>query len=230
MKLFTLQKGLVGHWKLSEESFNPTTNRFTESALQNHGIGNGTQLGGSPTFQADHMGQLLQASPFNGTDDYIDCGNDSSLELVNFTISAWIKKDAVISLYNFIVRHMNTGSGTSGYGLLISNNNIELWLGSSASFFGRIIVLNQVVENNWHHIVGTWDGTTAKIYNNNVEVKSEIPVGTINDWTGNLVMGSDYDATFFFDGTIDEVRLYNRALSADEITLLYKSYHPGVRI
>lgn len=230
MKLSTRQKGLVGHWKLSESSFNPATKRFTDSALQNHGIGNGTQLGGSPTFQTDHMGQLLQASPFNGTDDYIDCGNDSSLKMTAaLTMSAWIKPTALNQWSGIIGKGQMFGSsGNYEYYMGITNTN-QFYSSISDGVASRTLVRETFGAqiDTWYHHVITWNKPNWVAYVDGEILDSGTTDYTIHDQNFDIEISDD---VYTFEGNIDETRIYNRALSQDEITLLYESYHPGVRI
>ncbi|MCK4553441.1 LamG domain-containing protein, partial [Candidatus Parcubacteria bacterium] len=81
-------------------------------------------------------------------------------------------------------------------------------------------------DNEWHHIVGSYDGTTMKVYidgvleDTNTDFSGNLPTNS-----GNVRIGADYQTTAanFFDGLIDEARIYNRALSADEIGELYRA-------
>ena len=87
-----LQKGLIAHFPLDKESFNPNTRRFTDkSAFCNHGIGS-TSISGSSIFQNDHMDKTNRATQFNGLDRNINCSSGASLDIDNneFSLSAWI--------------------------------------------------------------------------------------------------------------------------------------------
>jgi hypothetical protein len=74
-----------------------------------------------------------------------------------------------------------------------------------------------VTTNIWTHLAGTYDGATLRLYVNGVQVSSRSPSGPIAVSTNPLQMGGDSIYGQYFQGRIDEVRVYNRALSATEI-------------
>lgn len=208
----SLSKGLVGHWRLDKESFNPDTKRFTDlSAYSNHGTGYGTKLGSAdPGFVADRMGQLERACPFGGVDDYIDCGSLGGFK----TASIWIKL-GTRSGFDFYIGHdsfrlfadssgiLKLGDGSGN--LAISSINIDDYIGI------------------WSHIIGISNGTNSKLYFNDVDVTVSsdlldvVPDNPFN--IGRWVGGINY---VYSD--MAEVYLWNRGLSSQERTLLYESY------
>ena len=230
MKISSLEKGKVLHLPLDKISYDSATHRFTDkSAYSNHGIGHGTQLGGSPTFVADHMGQLLRAAPFNGIDDYVDCGNDSSLDITEaITVSAWVKPIAATAWDSMVAKH----SADEGFYLLFDI------LGQKVIFVVKVGGASKTAYSNaaipidsWTHLVGSYDNSRVRIYVNGIEQSDGTDIsGNINTTTNNLIIGRNYNSTEYFNGGIADARVYNRALSTDEISLLYNSYRSGVRI
>ena len=71
----------------------------------------------------------------------------------------------------------------------------------------------------WHHYILTYDGTIAKLYLDGRELCSEAHTGTIVDVTNNLLIGKD------FDGQIDEIRMYNKALTPEELFKNFELWH-----
>ena len=225
-KLGTLQKGLVLHLPLDEQSFNPATKRFTDkSAYNNHGIGNGTQLGSAtPGFQADRMGQANRAAPFNGTDDYISCGNVVSLKPTEtVTIEAWVKVNE--SKIQFIGGTGNTA--TQGYFIHWEAGRYTFNLGNGTVRAQAIGPSHPLLVRI--HTVGTYDGANIRMYTNGV-LRDTVGITGAIDYTGiyNTYIGqmSSLHPDRYLNGSIAEVRIYNRALSQQEITLLYESYRP----
>jgi len=227
MKIGKLQKGLVGHWSLDEQSYNPATKRFTDlSAYCNHGTS-----ANAAVFGADRMGQANRAMVFNGTNDYIDCGNDASLNITNaITLTSWFKPK-IIGNVGIITKRASAVSN-SAYSLLVddvfrANIHITHNGGTTAKVMGD--VLTDV--NIWYNITGTFDGEYLKLYQDNVLVDTLYTPGIIFTSTTNAVIGAvNSPVAGFLNGSILESRIYNRALTAEEITLLYESYRPKVMI
>jgi hypothetical protein len=87
IKLSSLNKGLVGHWTMSQDSLKGSL-LADKTPYENDGTIYGA------TFTTDRKGQANKAMSFNGVDDYIDCGNNESLDITGaITMSAWIKID-----------------------------------------------------------------------------------------------------------------------------------------
>ena len=85
--------------------------------------------------------------------------------------------------------------------------------GSNANAFGTA----GLTTNTWTHVAGTYDGTTLRLYVNGVQVGSQAKTGSMPVSANPLQIGGDSIYGQYFPGSIDEVRVYNRALSATEI-------------
>jgi hypothetical protein len=92
--------------------------------------------------------------------------------------------------------------------------NYTFWL-DSGSGYTAVSAVGSVEINTWQHVTGTWDGTTMRIYVNGVLTNSAAKTGTIPSKTTSFSIGSNFSERF--DGDIDEVRLWNKALSAIDI-------------
>jgi hypothetical protein len=161
---------------------------------------------------------------FDGVNDYIDSGNDSSLNITEaITIEAWIKANPPSSDRSFITKTnsgggyevVSRGTGRIGFVGRDVSNNIIISLNSTVGVF----------DNSWKHVVITYDGTTVTHYANAIENGT---VGTTNILVASnnsLLFGKDIiRGNRFFNGIIDEVRIYNRALSPTEILNNYNGY------
>jgi hypothetical protein len=192
---YTQPPGLVGYWKLDEGL---GTTAYDSSDYNNHGI----VYGASWT-----SGKVNSALSFDGVDDYVDCGADASLmPTTAITLEAWFKASDV-NTYATIVSTFYY----EGYFLRINpNGGIEFAPGICCSPPGTI------QPGVWYHVVGTFDGTTSRIYVNGELVGSQ-GSGYLAYTGQSLRIGNNPTTGLWFNGIIDEVRIYNRALSQEEI-------------
>jgi hypothetical protein len=197
------QGTLVAHYTFSG-------NTADSSGNGNNGINNGAVLA------ADRFGKANKAYDFNGTNAYVNCGNAGSLNMNNaLTLSAWIKPRSVSD-----GRVISKWGLSSGYEMDLYNQNVEFGFNQSSFVSANISYL----LNTWIHVVGSYDGTTVKLYVNGALKSTYGPYSTtIVNSTYNLLIGEMANmATSYFNGLIDDVRIYNRALRAGEIDTLYK--------
>ena len=168
---------------------------------------------------------------FDGEDDYVDCGNDASLKITgsSITLSAWIRADnfSTYSWDNTIIDFHN--DLMSGYGLRCGGSGILSFnLGNGISWYEITSSANALSTGEWYFVVGTYDGSTQRIYINGTQVSFiarslSIAANTTSDF---YIGESDYYPGRRFDGRIDEVAVWNTALSASAITALYNSGTP----
>ena len=216
--------GLVGRWRLDE-----TTGT---TAIDSSVFGNSGTLTGGFTFDASRepIGRKGSALIFDGTDDYVLVPHASELQITDaLTISAWIKGNTWDSgtTVNTIVRK---GEGNpNNYQLAIADGQVTFFLDDYDDYGYRgDTVLD---TDTWYHVTGTWDGANAIIYVNGVmdhasSYAHSAPIGTD---TRDLYLGGRA-SNDLFHGTLDDIRIYNRALCADEILELYSSGDFGLRI
>jgi len=163
-------------------------------------------------------GKYGNALTFDGTSALVTVKNSPSLQLnTAMTLEAWVNPSMVSSVYRDVIYKGNdnyylegttvTGSGVPGVGGTFgaAHNDVVL--------FGPVAL----TLNTWTHLAATYDGTTARLYINGTQAASQAQTGAIATSTKSLQIGGDSIYGQFFQGTIDEVRIYNRALSASEI-------------
>ncbi|MDC0188393.1 Ig-like domain-containing protein [bacterium] len=151
---------------------------------------------------------------FDGNGDYLEY-NTSIPSLSRYTITLWAKPDST-GTYEAMFASYNDAS--FGFQIdLDSSNNFHIRKASSS---GGNITLNSATLGSWTFIAFTYDGTESKCY-----INSESPVsdsGGTNEF--NLFrMGRNRNGNTYFKGSIDELRIYNRALSANEIQAIYSN-------
>jgi hypothetical protein len=151
--------------------------------------------------------------------------NPNALKVTLFSIEAWFKTAASVTfqqIYRWRMYGIMLGvpawSGEVGkVEVAFYNSNAILYRASSTSTFN---------DNQWHHAVGTFDGSNLRIYvDGNLQGSLVTTTQVYYPATGAAAIGRDGDNnTGYFSGLIDEVRIYNRALTADEVTDLYNNY------
>ncbi|MFW0837850.1 MAG: LamG domain-containing protein [Candidatus Komeilibacteria bacterium] len=175
----------------------------------NHGIVHGATVGSDSTS-------------FDGTDDYIQIPSNSNLDLQYVSVSAWVKyaTGGII-----IVNKYNTQPGTyTLYKDSITNKfSFHVRLDGSEET-QRKAEANDVVDTEWHHVVGTYDGSIVKLYVDYILQDTIDSTSGVIDIDNSNILGIGYrpvNDDQFWNGQIKDVRIYNRALSADEVKLLY---------
>ncbi|MFC1756463.1 LamG domain-containing protein, partial [Patescibacteria group bacterium] len=170
------------------------------------------------------IGKTGQALNFNGTDEYINVSDDTNLNITgNITVSTWFKADSIANWESLVGKIDGTDNWNRGYLIYYNTGNLNFYVTQFGANNASKAFTN---DNEWHHVVGVYDGTNVRIFVDNVEGTADPYTGSIN-MTGTVdfrigcsSQGSSTPA-YFFDGSLDEVRVYNRALTDDEINQLY---------
>ncbi len=212
--------GSVGYWKLDEST---GTVAYDSSAYGN----TGTLMNG-PTWTSGRFGNGLQ---FDGTNDYVNPGNSVSFNIINaLTISVWVNSQNTQTCTGgtYILRIEKGNPTVSGgsYGLWWHSCNVLYFYVREPDDSGYVTqdVHPSIGRNDWHHIAATFDGSTQteSVYVDGVlQASSNVGISSIYpSLTTNFVFG--YGSTgYFFNGTIDEVAIWNRALTSQEILKIY---------
>jgi fibronectin type 3 domain-containing protein len=218
MEISTTASDLAGWWKFDET--NGTT--AADSSVGGH---NGT-LQSSASWGA---GTISNAVQLDGTSSgYVDMGDGVVSTLNDFTISTWVKVNTNANW----ARLFDFGSGTSYYMFLtpqsgsstiryaIKNNGGEQQINGPSALSAGV----------WHHVAVTLSGTTGKMYVDGVAVGTNSsmtikPSDLGNTW-GNYIGKSQFNDPYL-NGSVDDFRIYNRALSATEISTLRNKTLPA---
>ncbi len=191
------------------------------TAADNSGNNNNGTLTNGPVWSAS--GKFGAAISFDGTDDLVNINDANSLDLTNgMTIEAWINPTNLTGFKTLISKE----NGTSNLAYALSANNGASNVNNQRPV-GRIRIgtstktvtgASKLTLNTWAHIASTYDGTTLRLFVNGVQVGSLATTGNIIATTDLLrIGGSPALGVQYFAGLIDEVRIYNRALTATEI-------------
>jgi len=202
----------VSYWKFDEGS--------GDTAYDSAGNNDGT-LKGDPCWVAGKIGDY--ALSFDGNRDYVDCGDIDELDgATSFTIGAWINTNT-ISTDKLIAR-----KGEDYPPLLLWVNadytiHFGFYYAPGVFYFARTTA--KISPNQWYFLVGTYDGDVVRAYINGVEKAANTDAsGPTNSNSESLRIGSGYELypTAWFDGRIDDARIYKKALSAEEIRQIYE--------
>ncbi len=215
--------GLVGFWP-----FNGNANDVSGNG--NNGLVNGA------TLVNDRFGQPNKAYTFDGVSNYIDVPSSSSIS--NYpngqTISFWFKITTFPNdgkEHYIISKTSSNGQANSYFQIFLSNytsvNTFNYRYGVSAnqSSQGSNIPFAQIQLNAWNNLCFTTDLTTTKTYLNGVLFMTYNQYSSIGSNSSNLSFGKPWssNATYsYFNGQMDEIGVWNRALTAQEITNLYR--------
>jgi hypothetical protein len=199
--------GLVGAYSFDEGS--------GTTATDVSGAGNnGTIKGATWTTQGKFGGALS----FNGTSNWVTVNDASSLDLTNgMTLEAWVYPTIVPPNTWWTVLEKEQQPNGGVYYLFASSDQGQpftgVFIGDERNLYGG----TRLAVNTWTHLAATYDGTTERLYVNGVQVSSRAQTGLIQGSSGALRIGGNSVWGQYFQGRIDEVRIYNRALSAPEI-------------
>ncbi|MCP4710838.1 MAG: LamG domain-containing protein, partial [Planctomycetes bacterium] len=172
-----------------------------------------------------HSLSLSSALAFDGVDDYVAVPNSSSLDIGtnNLTLEAWVKlmkrPDQITGTFAAIY-----DSTADSYVIYEdkANNELRFKITDADGTAERPgIPGTRILTGTWHHIAGVYDGDagTAKIYLDGTLIDTHTNVNLTGLVKSGQVasLGSQAGISYFFNGSIDEVRIYNRALTTDEI-------------
>jgi|11BtaG_2_1085332.scaffolds.fasta_scaffold10392_4 hypothetical protein len=167
---------------------------------------------------------------FDGTDDYLDLGTASALNPTSsLTVSAWVKTDSHTNtpgVYDVIYSSSKDSSGSNGGIALANNQNKWKCYFYSGTTWYAVESDNNVVDGQWYHLASTWDGTTAKLYVNGSVQTSTASISSITYFTAVSAKVGSYFTGNYLNGLIDEVSLFDSALSASDVTAIYNSGVP----
>lgn len=179
------------------------------------------------TLANDRFGTANSAYQFNGINNYMQIPNSPTLNMTNqISIALWVKPMGYytgLCANNMLVMKGNTDYITDDYFLRFADEVTGCTVPniSQEHFYGRGVVAQTplVQLNQWYSVVYTNDGTTAKIYVNCI-LRASGPT-TSNSFTNahDLFFGhmNDPSYPYWLNGYLDEVRIYNRAINADEV-------------
>ncbi len=222
---------LVGYWSFDYASTGSIANGATTGLADESGNSNNcTAYNTNGTGLAWSTGKKNGAIYFDGTDDYLNCGNGSSIDFStgDFSVAFWFKPNATTVASHMIDK--GTGGTIDGYGVIIADLNTSpqgavsfMTDGSEGSGAKTYVTGTTIIYNNlWYYVVAVRNSGIKYLYVNGVNEGSLSDSRELSNTSRPLYIAkAEVDGTYYFNGIIDEVRIYNRALTIDEIKLLY---------
>ncbi len=213
--------GLVGHWKFDE----------TSGIIASDASGNGNHgtLIDMDTLTVWGPGKIDGCLDFDGTNDYVNVPDDNSLDLSDEgTLAAWIYIDSMTQFGGIIHKGNLRSFSDEAYTLQAWIGN-RIILGIKSGWNLRLLLSNtHFTVGTWYHVAGAWDASGMYLYVNGVLDNSTTNTLVVQNSSGDLNIGAQltefyngHHKNLPFNGKIDDVRVYNRALNAAEILALY---------
>ncbi len=212
---------LVGWWP-----FNGNAN--DESGKGNNGKVTGAKL------TTDRNGNSNQCYSFDGVNDYVDCGSSKSLNPTgNFTVSLWINANNFTNDHG-LISNFNNGGGidliTSADNSIPPLDKIR-WMDQ-----GGFLFTTSLTEQKWYHLIAIFDATNKEksIYlDGKLFAKGKSNISTIKSSDINMFIGSHLAAIvnyWSWDGKIDDVCMWNRALDSNEVKSIYSGTNSSANL
>ncbi len=203
--------GLIGYWTFDEETGNIT---YDYSGNNNHGT-----IYNSPQKKLASECKKGNCIYLNGTSSqYIDIGNNSIFTLTEAgSVSIWINVPSTWlgnQYPNLVSKGASAGWDTPGWSLFYFNNSVTgIGMRNTTT---NVRSYTNTIKNNWTHLIITWNGTYFGIYQDGILKSGTAQTQKPPQTTTKVLIGRGPSGSYFH-GTIDELRIYSRALSVQEI-------------
>jgi len=230
---------VIGYANNGDEFFNGT---IDEVMIANRSLSASEVLSRYNAGKAKHAdwdpnGKWNNAMKFDGVNDYVSIPDSPSVSpATQMTMAAWIYPTSYHETVSSIIAKDDWSSNQRSYDLsaVYTNGSIRALISHNGSngvgAIHRDTTTAPLVLNAWNYVAATFDGTLLRIYANGIEQPTFNPSpsygtdpGAIFDSNISLYVGKSSMNNYEFNGSIDEVRIWNRALSADEIQQQYYS-------
>ena len=225
---FKTLTGMVAHYTFDANDASDTS-----------GYGNNGSLINGAYVVPDGGGELKRTSlvlNVDGVNDYVNCGSNSILNITGpITIAAWVKPGIEPNSNNYIVSKFDYGSNQRAWALL-RHNKANTWF-FVISPNGQVVDIDyqhsgaesdsQVITDQWVHLTAVFDGSVQTLYVNGVLQSKTYNVSGIYSSTAPVTIGTNWNngspGTNYFNGKIDDVRIYNYALTAEQIAQIMRT-------
>ncbi len=202
----TTEAELVGWWRFDEGS--------GTIANDSSGNGNNGTFNGDPQWVVGYFGGALE---FDGSDDWLDCGNDPSLDLTTWTITFWLKINENKNYNGFIIKGLDVTENYEVLGFADGSFHFPI-----AHTDGSRTYVNTaagvIVPDEWAHFAYSYDAAQGRrFYKNGDLIFEDTESGTPQASTDILAIGNEQPMNRYVNGTMDDIRIYNHLLSESEL-------------
>ncbi len=208
-----LNEGLVAYYPFNGDASD-------ESDNDNHGMVNGSIL------TEDRFGNPDSAYLFDGEDNYIKVLNSNSIEPEEVTVSLWVK-GSEFRTFQYILTKGGDACSAGSYAIYTGDNKgISFYIYNGQRYYESSNGGSSIWEDEWHHIVGSFDKNLVKFYVDGAEILNSQSITTSINYllSNNDLYFGNYPGNcvnYHFSGQIDDIRIYNRMLVESEILQLY---------
>lgn len=212
---------LIGYWRMNEGT--------GQWANDSSNAGNDGTRGGSTSSEAADPtwvnGVHENGLDFDGAGDYFHVPYDTTLDVTaNITVSAWVKMDGKTGSNQFVVsKYTGATTDKNQYSLFYHDASNTTAFEIHDSTYQTANGTIDINDGNWHHVAGTYNGETLTLYIDGAIDRTLSHSGSADsDGTGDIFVGRQAGVNNrHFNGTIDEVQVYNRTLTSEEVEWLY---------
>ena len=207
---------LVAYWKLDDGS--------GTTAVDSSGNGHDGTVTGNPAWQSS--AKIAGGLDFETTDgvDRIDVGT-FDLSGSGVSIAAWIRWENGFSDSRIVIKSNSNNGADQLWGMTVtSNGRVDFRIRVGGTFVQLDSADGATTSGQWHHVAGTYDGTTMRLYIDGTEVAStahKVGGAVDQDASAPVALGDSPQGSRTFDGVMDDVRIYDRALSEKDIATLH---------
>lgn len=194
--------------------------QVTPSLADAAGTSPGIATGGI-TFGATGAphGEANSAATFDGINDAVVVPDAAAPKPATVSVEAWVKPNAAIPNFASVATKTTATTWSDGYGMFALNGGMAFWVNDDDA--NRVFTA-ALPAGTWSHVVGTYDGSTIKVYLNGVLVQSLAHSAPLTHSSSPLLIGNAVGAgNFHWSGGLDEVAVYGRALTAAEVAQHY---------
>jgi hypothetical protein len=202
----TTKAELVGWWRFDEGS----------GTIANDSSGNGNDgtFNGDPQWVVGYFGGALE---FDGTDDWLDCGNDPSLDLTTWTITFWLRVNENKNYNGFIIKGNDVTENYEVLGFADGSFHFPI-----AHTDGSRTYINTaagvIVPDEWAHFAYSYDAAQGRrFYKNGDLIFEDTESGTPQTSSVSLAIGNEQPLSRYVNGAMDDIRIYNHLLSESEL-------------